>query len=657
MSTRSSDPNENENKENDKKIAPETQSRSRRSRSTPYEYGYSVMRQLVRVPQLDFVDLIWIGVGTVLCNAYMLITLFRFYLNMEDYSHAILVPVIAAAAAWKVIANAEKDKKPKVVGQFWGFPVLTFGLLLQFAAMWYEIGLVAGGVVSEYVTSVGLVITIWGLFICFFGFGALKMFWFPLLYLIFLIPGLPGPPEVWLKNALRNTVTVWSSRTLELFGYSVLVEGNVITIPGVVLGVADACSGIRSLWAMLAVAPAIAWFLRLRPFLISLFIPLGIFLAIFQNIIRVVATALLCDWFDMSWASGTKHDIVGGLSFFIVSMIMVILSRILAPPPQGKKDMYGDYGTYGVYGHYGSGSYGSYGAYHSANDPEEDDEKAPQMEAEDQRELFFSRIAKVRTGVFVCLLLMGLGQLAIFQRYAVRSRVQYMISQNRDPLDAFPGEVGPFRRIYWGELPEDALRILRPSESYVAWYSSEDDRLINVIINFWEPVIGFHGNSWSFPHSPDVCFREAGWVLAETPELPDHLDNPNEVVFSRLYKNEILGTTQMVLYWYNRDQISMMMNEQIDENVTHGNFHSYLGRLSHVARSWKYPKEYSRFQYSVGIYVQEQRSVEDTIELAQEFAKHLREKTSQFGLRPLQEMDLDGMGMDEALVAELEAND
>ncbi len=651
MSTSSSIPNDGEKLDAGTTPPADPAPKRRRSRSPRNEYGYSVMRQLVRVPQLDYLDLIWIGIGTVLCNAYMLITLFRFYLNMEDYSHAILVPVIAAAAAWKVIANAEKDKKPRVVGQFWGFPILIFGLLLQFAAMWYEIGLVAGGVVSEYVTSVGLVITIWGLFICFFGFRAMKMFWFPLLYLIFLIPGLPGPPEVWLKNALRNTVTVWSSRTLELFGYSVLVEGNVITIPGVVLGVADACSGIRSLWAMLAVAPAIAWFLRLRPFLISLFIPLGIFLAIFQNIIRVVATALLCDWFDMSWASGTKHDIVGGLSFFIVSMIMVILSRILAPPPQGKKDMYGDYGTYGVYGHYGSGSYGSYGAYHSANDPEDEDEGAPQMEASEQREFFFSRIAKVRTGVLVCLLLMGIGQLAIFQRYAIRSRVQYRISQDREPLDAFPGEIGPFRRIYWGELPDAALRVLRPSESYVAWYSSADDRLINVIINFWEPVIGFHGNSWSFPHSPDVCFREAGWVLAETPDLPPELDNPNEVVFSRLYQNELLGTTQMVLYWYNRDQISMMMNEQIDDNVEHGSFHSYLGRLGHVVRSWKYPKEYSRFQYSVGIYVQEQRSVEETIELAQEFAKHLRENTAQFGLRPLQEMDLDLQGQADSLIA------
>lgn len=619
----------------------------RSSADKKYQYGYGILRDMIRVPQLGRVDLILVTAGVLLANLYMIVILFKFYLNMEDYSHAVLVPVIAAAAAWKVIANADKDKKPRVVGEYWGFPILIMGLLIQFAALWYDVGLVAGGTASEYVTSIGLVITIWGLFICFFGFHALKQFWFPLLYLLFLIPGLPGPPEMWLKNSLRNIVTAWSAGALELMGFSVYVQRNVIEIPGVLLGVADACSGIRSLWAMLAVAPAIAWFLRLRPFLIALFIPLGVFLAIFQNFIRVVATALLCHWFDMSWAEGTKHDIVGGASFFLVAMIMVILSRVLAPPVQGKLEATGEYGKYGVYGHYGSGSYGSYGsygAYHAANDSEDEDEGAEQMEASEQRELFFSKIARVRGAVFICLGLMLLAQLAVIQRYAIRSRIQYEIASNRETLDAFPGEVGPYRRIYWGELPEAALRLLRPSESYVAWYASPDDRLINVIINFWEPVIGFSGNVWNFPHSPDVCFREAGWVMAEQPELPPHLERlfQDEIVYSRLYRNQNLGNSQMVLYWYNKDYITMMMNRQIDANVAHGNWDAYTERVRHVFRSWRYPKEYSRFQYSVGVYVQEQGSEEETIALAKDFAYHLHPLLEKFGLRPLQQQSAFG---------------
>ena len=485
-----------------------------------YGYGYGMLRDIIRVPQLGMSDLLGITGLLLVANAFMVISLFRFYLNMEDYSHAVLVPVIAGFAAWKVWSNAEK--KPRVVGEAWGFPILMGGLGIQFVSMWYEIGLVAGGTVSEYFTSVGLVISIWGLFICFFGFRAMRLFWFPLLYLVFLIPGLPGPPEQWLKNTLRNIVTVASAGVLEVLQYSIVVERNTMEIAGhsneelIRLGVEDACSGIRSLWAMLAVAPAIAWFLRLRPFLISLFMPLGVFLAIFQNIIRVVATAVLSDFFGMEWAIGTKHEIVGGASFFLSSIIMVILARVLAPPPQPKKEAYGSYGTYGVYGSYGAaGGYGSYGgpstaAYHAANDPEADDEEDEPEEAATQREYFFRRIQGIRVGVYALLFLLLLGQIALFQRYAVRSRVQHSIAQSRIDLDQFPGEIGEYSRIYWGELPEVALRILKPSESYVAWYASPDNKLVNVIINFWEPVIGFNGSSWAFPPLPRCLFSRGG---------------------------------------------------------------------------------------------------------------------------------------------------
>ena len=636
-------------------------------------YGYYGGVMQVRVPQLTLVDLAFVGGLLLLANAFMIISLFKFYLNFDDYSHAILVPVIAAAAAWRVWTLSEE--KFQITAEFWGLLILFMGLSIQFVSMWYEIGLVAGGIVSEYFTAVGLVISIWGLFISFFGFRAVKVYWFPLLYLGFMVPGLPGPPEVWLKGALKDNVTHLSAMFLELFGYSVYVTKNVIEIPGVVLGVADACSGIRSLWAMLAVAPAAAWFLRLRPFLIALFLPLGVFLAIFQNVIRVVATALLCDWFDMSWASGTKHDIVGGVSFFLSAIIMIILARVLAPPPQKKTETVGAYSSYGVYGTYGvSAGYGygggsSSAAYHADNDPEAgEEEKDDFISAELQRETYFSKISRVRLGAIVLLLLMLMGQMLLFQRYAIRNRVQYEISKQRLSLEVFPGKIGDFRRIYWGELPEVALRILKPSESYVAWYATPDNRHVNLIINFWEPVIGFNGSSWAFPHSPDVCFREAGWQIEEVVPLPEELQDPYEITYSRLYKND--QSRQMVLYWYNRDEVTRIMNafinedlrdesdiafeEQMDdrtrEEVNRSRAaaeekgdSSYLARMKHMVRSWSRPKDYSRYQYSIGIYVPEQGTVEETIELAQDFAIQVREQIAPFGLKPLQRLDLDNI--------------
>jgi hypothetical protein len=261
---------------------------------------------------------------------------------------------------------------------------------------------------------------------------------------------------------------------------------------------------------------------------------------------------------------------------------------------------------------------------------------------------------------------MLLSQLVLYQRYAIRNRVQYEISQKRLSLDVFPGQVGEYTRIYWGELPETALRILKPSESYVAWYSSPDNRLINVIINFWEPVIGFNGSSWAFPHSPDVCFREAGWQIEQQVSVPDWLANENEILYSRMYKND--QSRQMVLYWYNRDEVTRIMNEFINEDLRSdddpmevvdverrealeranftepaSNDSSYFARLRHMVRSWGRPKDYSRYQYSVGIYVPVQGEPADSIDLAQDFARSLRPVLPPFGLKPLQELDLDNL--------------
>lgn len=117
----------------------------------------------------------------------------------------------------------------------------------------------------------------------------------------------------------------------------------------------------------------------------------------------------------------------------------------------------------------------------------------------------------------------------------------------------------------------------------------------------------------------------------------------------------------MVLYWYNRDEVSRMMNEFIDEDLqvarsereaeifaslarlASQNDGGYLVRLRHMVRSWSRPKDYSRYQYSVGIYVPEQGSVEETVSLAQDFAVQIRPMLAAFGLKPLQDLDLDNI--------------
>ena len=117
----------------------------------------------------------------------------------------------------------------------------------------------------------------------------------------------------------------------------------------------------------------------------------------------------------------------------------------------------------------------------------------------------------------------------------------------------------------------------------------------------------------------------------------------------------------MVLYRYNRDEVTKMMNSFIDidlldeeesgfdqtmtmeEEPARSLGSSYFSRLGHMIDSWGRPKDYSRYQYSVGIYVPVQGEPDEAIALAQDFAMSLRPTLPPFGLKPLQELDLDNI--------------
>ncbi len=170
----------------------------------------------------------------------------------------------------------------------------------------------------------------------------------------------------------------------------------------------------------------------------------------------------------------------------------------------------------------------------------------------------------------------------------------------RISLDSFPSEFDGFKRIYWGELPLEALQILKPSESYVAWYTTLNNKVVNVIMLFWGPEENKEVEGGKRPVSPDQAFQEAGWKLDKNFDIPKSLKTNQEIVYARIYSNS--QSRQIVLYWYNK-----VPNE-----------------------AEKQPR------YSVGIYVTGHGTQEDDIELITDFAHELRKNLKSFGLTPPQ---------------------
>ncbi|MBN4836489.1 archaeosortase/exosortase family protein, partial [Enterobacter hormaechei] len=81
------------------------------------------------------------------------------------------------------------------------------------------------------------------------GWSALKRAWFPILFLVFSVP-LPGAFVQAITMPLKHAVSVVAEKILYLAGYPIGRSGVVLVIGPYQLLVADACSGLNSLFTL-----------------------------------------------------------------------------------------------------------------------------------------------------------------------------------------------------------------------------------------------------------------------------------------------------------------------------------------------------------------------------------------------------------------------
>jgi exosortase len=184
-----------------------------------------------------------------------------------------------------------------------------------------RLGLVVlvGGIGILFLGSIGsenflmrssLIVVLAGLVLFHLGARVLRIVFFPLAFLFFMVP-LPGVVFYAVTFPLQRLAAEQAAWTLDLLGVPVLLDGNVIHLSQITLGVTEACSGIRSLISLLASAVAWAYLTLPLGFIALAFVLLAIPITIFANAARVVATGLIGQWFGVEYASGFFHEFAG----------------------------------------------------------------------------------------------------------------------------------------------------------------------------------------------------------------------------------------------------------------------------------------------------------------------------------------------------------
>lgn len=236
-----------------------------------------------------------------------------------DYSHGFLVPLLAGYFVWE---RRQKLLSTPIAPSLWGAGILGLGLLL----------LIFGSVGAElYLQRISLLVVIAGLVLLLFGRGFLRTLAFPIAFLFFMVP----LPTI-VRDSVALPLQMFAAKTaaLSLFslGIPVLREGNVIVLASTTLEVAEACSGIRSLQALLALGTVYAYFTQTARWKQALLIILSIPIAIAANAFRVSGTGILAHYLGMEVAEGFYHTF-SGLVIFIVAFVFLfgcglVLSRV-----------------------------------------------------------------------------------------------------------------------------------------------------------------------------------------------------------------------------------------------------------------------------------------------------------------------------------------
>jgi exosortase/archaeosortase family protein len=123
---------------------------------------------------------------------------------------------------------------------------------------------------------------------------------------------------------LRDVATMVTSRVLDYFGILHMLSGNVIELPEKKLFVADACSGIHSLFVLLAAAAIVAVWNYRGPLATCVLLLATFGLVMIENVLRLLAVSVsIRVGYDLS--EGTGHQVLGFVLFaFSLAMILSI---------------------------------------------------------------------------------------------------------------------------------------------------------------------------------------------------------------------------------------------------------------------------------------------------------------------------------------------
>ena len=208
-----------------------------------------------------------------------LTTMMGFLIRNDDYSYGLLLPLISG---YIIYQKWPRFRETAWQPSWWGLFIIIIALGLN----------IMGEIAADlYVPRVSFVISLAGLLVLIGGWGLLRLFIFPVLLLIMMIP-LPDLITKALTFPLQLISSQLATAFLQLIGIPVFRQGNIIDMGVRQMQIVDACSGLRYILALLALGVIFCYFYQRKLWKIIILLLVLVPATIFANALRVAGMGI-----------------------------------------------------------------------------------------------------------------------------------------------------------------------------------------------------------------------------------------------------------------------------------------------------------------------------------------------------------------------------
>lgn len=237
----------------------------------------------------------------------------------EDYAHGPVILVILLWLIWdkrSVLLAPARERQPA-----WGFFLLMLGLLL------FIFGRSQG---ITFLAIISLIPVLAGTLLALRGRNGLASFWFTLIFIVYLVP-LPGSFVGGITGPLKQYISQIAEQILYFGGYPIARSGVTLTIGPYQLLVADACSGINSMFSLSAIGLLYLYVMQRKNWLhIGIVLTSLLPIAFCANVVRVIFLVLLTYHFGDDVGQGFLHGFSGMLLFVVALLLVMTIDSVLA---------------------------------------------------------------------------------------------------------------------------------------------------------------------------------------------------------------------------------------------------------------------------------------------------------------------------------------